>query len=126
MDVLKAHFEPKHIVIAERFHFHRRAQAKGESISDYLAELRRLSTHCEFGAYLKEALRDRLMCGLWNESIQKKLADLSLAKAQKLLLGMEAAEKNARSLKTTEPVVNKVCVTDVAKRTTTRVLFQSC
>ena len=23
VDVLKAHFEPKHIIIAERFHFHR-------------------------------------------------------------------------------------------------------
>ena len=73
VDTLKAHFEPKHIVIAERFHFHRRAQAKGESISEYMAELRRLSTHCEFGTYLKEALRDRLVCGLQNESIQKKL-----------------------------------------------------
>ena len=108
MDVLKAHFEPKHIVIAERFHFHRRAQAEGELISDYLAELCRLSTHCEFGAYLEE---DHLVCGLRNESIKKKLltvADLSLAKAQKLSLGMEAAERSARSLKATEPVVNKV------------------
>ena len=102
VEVLKAHYEPKHIVIAERFHFHRRAQAGGESISEYLAELRRLSTHCEFGAYLKEALRDRLVCGLRSESIQKKLltvADLSLAEAQKLSLRMEAAEKSAKSLK---------------------------
>ena len=29
---LKGHFEPKPLVIAERFHFHRRAQAEGESI----------------------------------------------------------------------------------------------
>ena len=31
----KAHFEPKPIVIVERFHFHRRTQAVGESISEY-------------------------------------------------------------------------------------------
>ena len=51
------------------------------------------------------------MCGLRSESIQKKLltvADLSLANAQKLSLGMEAAEKSAKSLKTKEPAVNKV------------------
>ena len=61
---LKGHFEPKPLVIAERFYFHRRAQAEGESIKEYMAELRRLTTHCEFGAFLDEALRDRLVCGL--------------------------------------------------------------
>ena len=108
VDALKAHFEPKPIVIAERFHFHRRV---GESISEYIAELRRLSTHCQFGTYLEEALRDRLVCGLRNEAIQRKLlteADLTLATAQKLSQGMEAAEKNAKSLKQAEPVVNKL------------------
>ena len=44
--VLMKHFEPTPIVIAERFHFHRRAQAVGESISEYMAELRKLTTHC--------------------------------------------------------------------------------
>ena len=55
---LKKHYEPKPLVIAERFHFHRRAQASGESINDYMAELRRLSTHCKFGAFLDEFGRD--------------------------------------------------------------------
>lgn len=108
---LKKHFEPTPIVIAERFHFHRRAQAVGETISEYMAELRRLTTHCQFGAYLDEALRDRLVCGLRNEGIQKKLlteADLTLARALELSLGMEAAEKNARSLKVSEPAVNRI------------------
>ena len=35
--VLKAHFEPKHIVIAERFQFHKRNQNQGESVAEYLA-----------------------------------------------------------------------------------------
>ena len=109
--VLKQHFEPKPLVIAERFHFHRRAQAVGESIAEYLAELRRLSTHCKFGAYLEEALRDRLVCGLRSEPIQRKLlteADLTLARAQELSLGMEAADRNAKSLKAAEPTLNLV------------------
>lgn len=62
--VLKKHFEPKPLVITERFHFHCRTQAVGESISEYMAELRRLTTHCQFITYLDEALRDRLVCGL--------------------------------------------------------------
>ncbi len=43
---LVKHFEPKPLVIAERFHFHRRSQAVDESIAEYVAELRRLTTHC--------------------------------------------------------------------------------
>ena len=65
----------------------------------------------EFGAYLDEALRDCLVCGLRNEGIQKKLlteADLTRTKVLTLSLGMEAAEKNAKSLKVVEPAVNRI------------------
>ena len=37
---LHCHFDPKPLVIAERFHFHKRAQASDESISNYVAKLR--------------------------------------------------------------------------------------
>ena len=53
---LKKHFELKPVFIAKRFRFHRRDQASGESIAEYLAELRRLAMHCQFGDYLEEAL----------------------------------------------------------------------
>ena len=39
-ETLRRHFDPKTLVIAERFYFHRRNQASGESISEYVAELR--------------------------------------------------------------------------------------
>ena len=37
VDSLKRHYEPKPLVIAERFHFHRRNQAAGETIAQYVA-----------------------------------------------------------------------------------------
>ena len=67
---LKQHFQPRKVIIAERFHFYRRNQRQTESITEYLAELRHLTTHCQFGEHLKDALRDRLVCGLKNEDIQ--------------------------------------------------------
>ena len=67
VDVLKNHFEPKPLVIVQWFHFHRRNQASGETVAEYVAELRRMATHCEFGSNLEEALRDRLVCGLKDE-----------------------------------------------------------
>ena len=46
--ILQSHFQPKPLLIAERLHFHCRDQAADESIAEYVAELRRLSTNCEF------------------------------------------------------------------------------
>jgi len=63
---LKDHFQPKPLVIAERFYFHSRRQGPTETIAQYMAELRRLATHCDFGAYLNDALCDHLVCGLSN------------------------------------------------------------
>ena len=55
---LKGHFAPKPLVIGERFNFHKRNQTPTESVSNYVAELQRLTSTCEFGAYLQDALRD--------------------------------------------------------------------
>ena len=58
------------MVIVEQFHFHRHSQAVGEFIADNLVELRRLTTYCEFGDYLEQAVRDRFVCGIHSESMQ--------------------------------------------------------
>eukprot|EP00118_Oscarella_pearsei_P016739 m.161990 g.161990 ORF g.161990 m.161990 type:complete len:154 (+) comp38826_c0_seq3:840-1301(+) len=58
MAALKNHFSPKPLVIAERFEFYKRQQRAGESAADFLVALRRLATHCEFGATLDDHLRD--------------------------------------------------------------------
>ena len=82
--VLKGHFEPEPILIAERFQFHKRDQRRGETIATFVAELRCLATYCSFGVdFLDQALHDRFVCGLANEAIQKKLlleAHLDLAR----------------------------------------------
>ena len=73
VDAMTSHLKPKPLIIAERFKFHRRGQGEQESVSDYMAELRRLADKCRFGSHLEEALRDRLVCGLRNVAVQKKL-----------------------------------------------------
>ena len=103
---LTSHYEPKPIVITERFHFHRWEQVSGESVAEYVAELRRLVTHCQFGNYLDEALRDRLVCGIRNTGIQKQLlseAELTLKKAIELSQAFEAAEMNTKAIQTPQP-----------------------
>ena len=70
---LQEHFEPKRLVVVERFHFNRHNQGNGESVLEYVAELKQLLGTCAFGAFLAEALRDHFVCGLANESIQRRL-----------------------------------------------------
>ena len=111
--ILTAHFEPKRHVIVERFHFHRRSQAPDESIADFMLELRRLAFHCDFGDFLDEALRDRLVCGLRSMSIQKQLLSeegLTLKSALEIAQNMELVDKfiNAKELKDSETGVQKV------------------
>ena len=95
----KQHFEPPRAIIAERLHFHKRNQAMDEPIAAYEAALRRLATTCKFEGYLEDALRDRLVCGLRSEAIQRK--DLDHKKA------MELADRNSKALKEPEPGINK-------------------
>ena len=70
---LKSHFEPKRNIVAVRYRFYKRNQNQGESVADYVAELRRLATRCAFDSYLEDALRDRIVCGLRSEQMQKRL-----------------------------------------------------
>ena len=100
-NALRGHYESKPLVISERFNFHRRQQGQGETVSQYVAELRKLAIHCQFGGYLDEALRDRFVCGLRSESVQKKLltkADLSFQEAIRIAQASEQAEAKARQL----------------------------
>ena len=99
--LLDNHLSPKPLVIAERFRFHKRDQKDGESIPVYVAELRKLSEHCDFKANLNDALRDRLVCGIKHGNIQKKLlseSDLTLQKAIDIATAMETAAKDAVEL----------------------------
>ena len=105
------HFGPKPVIIAERFQFHRRNQAIGETVAEYEAELHKLATHCAFGDYLSEAIRDRIVYGLCNENIQKCLLaedDLTLVKTIEIAQGMEAANHNALRLRSSELKINEV------------------
>ena len=111
MKSLKNHYSQKPITIAERYHFHIRNQAPTENVTEYIAELRRLTSTCEFGTFLEEALRDRLVCGLRSDSTRKKLLTepkLTLAKAVEFAQCMELADEDAKALKGTESSLKKL------------------
>ncbi|KAG8180395.1 hypothetical protein JTE90_025445 [Oedothorax gibbosus] len=100
--VLDQHFDPAPSEIVERFRFNTRVRKAGESISTFTAELRRLAKNCNYGQSLDTMLRDRIVCGIQDEAIQRKLLSenaLTLARATEIALSMEMAAKNAGDLK---------------------------
>lgn len=101
MEILQNHLSPKPLFIAEHFCFHKRDQNEGEGVSTYVAELNKLSEHCQFGENLNDTLRDRFVCGQKHEHIQKRLlteSDLTFAKAVEIAMAMEIATKDAFEL----------------------------
>ena len=100
--VLKAHCQPKRLLVAESCCFYQRAQAAGELVQDFVADLRCLAISCEFGEFLDQALRDRFVCRLKSEAIQKKLLaedKWTIARAVEQARGMEVAAVESKELK---------------------------
>ena len=48
VQTVKAHLDPQPLVIAQRFKFHQRCQKRDESISQFVAELRKCAEHYDF------------------------------------------------------------------------------
>ena len=67
----------------------------------FVSSLRELSEYCDFGESLDHMLRDRLVCGIADERIQRRLLaerELSFAKAWDIARAMEDANKNAEEI----------------------------
>lgn len=112
----------------QRFTFNARRQHEGESVADFVAFLRQLAEHCEFGTALEDMLRDRIVCGILNARVQRRLLaepKLTLNKAVEVAQTAELAEKGARLLQ--QQVDSKPEVEEVQKVTKdTRQVYKPC
>lgn len=77
-----------------------------DRLSEFVAELWRISEHCEHGPSLSDMIRDRLVAGINDENIQKRLLATDYNKwdlhtAMDICIAMESATKNAKDLRTT-------------------------
>lgn len=101
VQLMDKYYNPAPLEIAETFRFHSRKQQDGETIQEYLHGLQKLAINCNFGSFLKTALRNQFVYGLSSKRIQSRLLEtrnLDLDKAVEISTGMEMSEKDAHQL----------------------------
>ena len=91
LEHLKCYYSPKPSIIVQRCKFNTRYRQQEESIAKFVAKLRHIAQFCGY----EEMLRDRLVCGVNDPQIQKRLlaeTELTLKKAFELAQAIEMAE----------------------------------
>ena len=86
--------------IYERYMFNKRDQAAGESIDTYVASLRSLSKTCNYGVLTDNLIRDRMVVGILDKGIRKKLLQESKLTLQGCIDICRANECTKQQLKT--------------------------
>ena len=118
MELMQEHYKKDTIEIAERFKFFKRVQLDQETLANYLAELRKLAKHCNFGNYLDTALRDQLVCGLRDRKTQRELLctpNLTLAMASEKARATETATRETQQLNPSPATTHNLAQRGVGK-----------
>ncbi|CAL9685243.1 unnamed protein product [Knipowitschia caucasica] len=92
------YFIPKRNTIHERACFYQRQQKPGEMAETFIRALHELSENCEFGDKKNEHIRDKLVVGIRDKDLSRKLqltSDLTLEKA---VLMVRQAEEVAQQI----------------------------
>ena len=104
---LEAQYGTKSSRSAARVQLARVSQHEGQTIDEFLAELRKASQECEFGGQLEDRLRDQLLVGIRSDAIRKRLLEHeldSLSDVTKRARDMELIERDNKMTLTHTPV----------------------
>ncbi|XP_060083465.1 uncharacterized protein LOC132563689 [Ylistrum balloti] len=100
-DKFQQYCNPRKNVTFERHVFFTRNQQAVETIGQYVTELRTRATTCEFGDLCDSLIKDRLVCGVRDETIRARLlrdSDLNLKKAIDICRASEMSASQLKSL----------------------------
>ena len=114
VELVERHRNPKPSVIVRRYNFNTGMKQPGESVADYTAKLRKIAEHCSFGNTLEDMLRDRIVCGISDPQLQRRLlaeSELTYKTAFEIAQSWETAGTNTRDLQKSQAsnsTVNRV------------------
>lgn len=94
-----AYFKPPKNIIRERCIFNKRVQKKGETEEQFIEALHKLSETCDFGTMKDEMIRDRIVAGITDSKLKRKLksaAKLTLRKAIEIVGAYEGRQNQQK------------------------------
>ena len=98
---LTEYFEPQRNIIYERYFFNSATQRSENKIDQFVNELRKLASTCEYGTLSDELIRDRIVIGVSDSSMRARLlreSDLTLNRAIDMCRASEQATCQLREL----------------------------
>ncbi len=102
VELLNAHFAAPQSALLRRFLFRQRHQLPGESVQQYVANLRGFASTCKFGALQEEMIRDQLIEHTNDAKVRETLLlepdDLPLSRAITIVLRIESTAACASAL----------------------------
>ena len=88
-------------IIYERYKFNNRSQEQTESIDTYVTVLRTLAETCELGTLKDHLNRDRIVCGVRENAVRRKLLqepELTLSKCVDICRAAEATSAQLKEM----------------------------
>lgn len=94
------YFVPKKNITFERHIFNSRHQREGETIDDFVKELKTIVKGCEYGDLTESIVKDRIVAGLNDSKLRERLLEksqLNLDEAIQILKAAEASKAHAQT-----------------------------
>lgn len=117
LDIILKKFEayciPKRNVTFERHRFFTCLQKPGETMDQYVTELRNRSKTCEFGELNDSLIKDKLECGITDNGLRERMLreqELDLKKAVNMCRATETVKTQAKEL------IGESCSVDTVHR----------
>ncbi len=93
--------EPRKNLTYLRYQFFTRAQSESETVENLVTDLRNKARDCEFGALEESLIKDRLICGIRDDNVRKRLLrdpNLTLTRAVDICRASAVTEQQAQQL----------------------------
>ena len=98
VEIVSKHFDPVPAITVQRYKFNVRIRQPGENVATFLSELRLLATKCDFQNSLEDMLRDRIVIGVNDPNIQRRLLAEPNLTALEIAQALETAERGSADL----------------------------
>uniref|UniRef100_A0A182VPM5 Retrotrans_gag domain-containing protein n=1 Tax=Anopheles minimus TaxID=112268 RepID=A0A182VPM5_9DIPT len=102
---LNEYFTPVENIVSERYQFRKVKQSSDQSINDYIISLKDKAHSCDYGPFLKDALRDQFVAGIKDHELRTRLlreSRIKFADACEIARAWEAAQQQNAAMEEKE------------------------